>query len=835
MRSIRTITQETERGARAQVRAGQQANREQASAARAAANEEKRQAKEVLAVVKQANREKAQAEKQAAREAMAAKRQQATEEKRHAREAVAVVKQANREKAADQRRQEREALASARKIAREQASADREATRMAQAARRAWLGGIGDGEKGSYSGAVARGLGKGVKAVAAPVLTAGVGLGAGAAVSAAEAQLALGQRAALVQNTTGLTGVNFVKMAKTVSSKYGVDAGEVMGGFEKISAKAGTGGFEAMGKNAEEMTQTMLELGAVARSAGVSMTDLGDSVGTMVNRGVRGKDLVEVVRGLVQQGKDGAVEYNQLATMLDQSSGALLRFKMSDKDRIITAGGLTQLGRTFGRKSAEEATQSVSALARDLGSHADVVQKLTGGALTRVHTKGKKTVKIVNGRPVETTVGDKTEDRWAGGVEVGTDTSRSQLRDINTLLPEIIMGAIKTGNVGKLTGAGGVFTDESAVLVSPLVQAAIQGVKKDGDKYRLVGDGEKADITGGDAIKTLLKQFEKAGSDASTTTKDLANVMKQDGAQLSLALNRLKNDLGDQLAPAISKLTAEAKNLGPALGKVSTALVGAVTTAIEYPLATAMGVIGASVGKSLLAQFLANRIAAMSVTAAVVNVTGGGGTPPGTPTGAWDKAKGFGGTAVGAAGAGAIAGTVAAGAVIGGTLGYVTAAASDEDLNRGRNQRGERAATATNLASKIRMGNASAEDIAQAKALTGQLSDDTKAGSFLSRFWKHSTSGVRELADGKVSAGNIASALPPLAALRGIYGGVLEGQEKGMDKNSDAALKELQAALDKPTTLAPGTTINIGNVGEVAAAVNKGGGRDPTAQPIAGQ
>jgi hypothetical protein len=814
-RAIRLVTQATESSARAVARASQGAAQVRQASTKAVAD----------------------AERAAAKVATDAARQTAREQARAAREVVAVVRQANREKAVEEAKAAAASIAQARRVAREQTAANREATRNAQAAARAWSGGMGEGA-GTYKGAIGRGLGQGVRTVVGPAALAAAGVGSATVAAAVKSQLDLSGRSAAVQNTTGL-GYDFTRMSRSVSSQYGIDAGEVMGGLEAISGKAGTAGFDAMGAGPAEVTRTLSELAMVARSAGVSMTDLGDVVGTMVNRGAKGKELVTVVRGLVEQGKAGAVEFKDLATMLDESSGALVKFKMGESERLTSAGGLSQIARANGSKSAAEATTAVKALARDLAGKGDLVQELTGGTLTSVHTKGKKTMQLVGGRMIETTVGDKTEKRWAGGIEIGTDSSRTTLRNLNDSLPDVIASAVANGKANRLTGAGGIFTDEAASIITPLVQAATKGVTLDKGRYRLAGDGEKAQLSGRAAVDAMLKQSEQAIGSEADTRKAFNNVMAQDGAKLAVAMNRLTNDMADRLAPAVSKLATDLSAQGPAIGKAAEVLATGITTAVQHPLAAGLGVVTASVAKSLVAQMIANRISAMSVTAGVVNVSGGvpggGGAPtPGGP-GLGSKLATLAGTSVGAAGAGAVAGTVVAGGAIGAVLGHVVSGGIESDLQK----RESRAATASNLASKIRMGNATAEDMAQAKGLVGQLGEDQSSG-WMSRMWKNSTAGARGLLSGDFSAANLLTGipLPPmlLGALgRGVVGAGLEGQQQGIDKNTGAAAAELKAALEGASVrMAPGTTINIGNPEAIAAAMPKTGGRDATAQPIAG-
>lgn len=579
--------------------------------------------------------------------------------------------------------------------------------------------------RGAAEGAVG-GFKRGAGAIAGVAGLAGGMFGTHTVIDAARSQMDLEQRGALLANASDVDKSKFdsVAKAKELSNLTGVDAGAVMGGFEKLSGKAG-------GEGLVKYEQQFVSLAKIAKGAGVSMDDMGDVLGTLANRGIAAENVVDVIKSLVQQGKNGAVEFKDLATMLDASSGALGKFKMNDATRVMTAGGLSQFARKYGKKSPEEATDAVGDLARDLGGKAEAIQKLTGGSLTRVHVKGKKTKKMVGGKMVETTEGDSTKDTYAGGVEVGTDSSRAQLRDVNTLLPDIIEGASKAGNLDKLIGEGG-FSGNSTAILGPLIQAFTSGLKKNkSGTYDLVGEGETGDIQGRAAVETLLKQFNEATMAAGADTKAFGNVMATSSAKLDVAMAKMKNDLGDKLAPAISGLIPHLATLGAAFGQ-------AVATVAETPkqaivgflaLNTALGLAQGALGKlggSLLDKILPKAVSTMQVNAAAVNVAGGSGMPGGPSVmtdmaGAW-KASGalgkFGVAVAGAAGS-AVAFTAAFGAT------WAMLEGLDSLFGESTKKRRKAAENPINesvdLAFKIRQGKASNEDIKKAQVVMGKL------------------------------------------------------------------------------------------------------------------
>lgn len=752
--------------------------REHATEVRERVQSEKQAAREVVAVVRQANREKAQEEKaaqkaaaQAAKDRVkaeaAAAKERVQAEKVAAREAIAVVRQANREKAAEE------------KLAAKTASAERVLAARERAARAS--------NRRQAAGEIGSGAASGFKAGAAVI-------GGAASIQAMQAvrdQMSLEERAALLRNASGKSKADFdsVGRAKAISNLTGVSAGDVMTGFEKLSGKAGGGGLTEYASQYEELAK-------VARGAGVSMADLGDTLGTLYNRGVKADGVVKVIEALVQQGKDGAVEFNQLATLLDASSGALGKFKMDDATRVMTAGGLSQFARTFGKKSAEESTNAVEDLARDLGGKADVIQRLTGGSLTRVTTKGKKTVKMVNGKMVTTEEGGGTIDRYAGGVEVGTDTNRAQLRDINKLLPDIIEGVVKTGNAGKLTGEGGIFTGNATAIAAPLLQAFTQGISKNSEgRYVLTQDGQRADMSGRAAVEALLKQFQASDVAPGTSAKAFNEVMSQTNAQLNQKIEKLRNDLGDKLTPYAAKAIENPKTTAAAIVAGSTAL-------------GAGNVLAGKAGSALLDKIFPKSVGTMTVTAA--NVVVGG--PGGAGGAAASAAAGGGSTAMTKAGVAAAATTAGAIGAIGANLyGYYKAG----EMVVGDVGRLSSGAPASDLAKKIAAGPASEEDRSRADVMTRQ--SEMMQGGFFSRMAGSALAAGDQMRQDGFSLASLGRMLTMPFTMTG--GAAASGSPEAMAANKTAG-EDLKAALGAQSLkLDPNTQVQISNTDAIAAAV----------------
>ena len=628
--------------------------------------------------------------------------------------------------------------------------------------------------------AVKRGASSGIGTVQAGAGIVGGYLGTQTVLDAGRSQLDLGKRQALLQNTTGDKTTDFVGMSKSISNVVGEDAGSVMGGLEKIAGKSGAEGIA-------QAKDQMLELAKVAKGAGVSMEDLGDVTATLINRGIKSKDLVKNVEALVQQGKDGAVEFKDLATMLDASSGALIKFKMDATGRSMSAGGLSQIARTYGKSSAAESTNAVVDLARDLGGKADDIKKLSG---------------------VEVGVGGKV--------------GRAQLRDVNTLLPEIIEGIAKKGNAGKLEGQGGIFTGNSTTISTPLMQAFTLGLKKnDSGRLQIAGEGETADIKGKEAVKALISQFEDTLPKAGASIEAFANVMATQSEQTSVAMNKLKNDLGDKLSPIIAKASPQIVKMITAFGEITAwALTNPFKAVGALMFASMAQSLLASAGGSLIDKLLSKAIPSLAVTAGTVNVVGGSGT---------------GGLAALGSGGGTMAGlnaTTVGGAVVAGAAGYAAGSAFtgslDKQIEGANSSRQNAGIKALSLASG---GLKDPAKMAEAKALLGNLQGEKDKGA-VARFGEGIIGGAKGLMAGDISAGNIMSLIPQIAAVRGAGNALLGGKVASEDKTTDMGIAALQEAIAKASQ--PGVAATEANTAAIlqlpnaiAAATNLQGPKAP--------
>ncbi len=818
IRSIKSITQATQQAARERVATGQREAREKTKAVNDAAKQERKAAadtaREVARTQRQASQAQASEAKRAARAEVAEKKKAAKEVADFQREADRAAGRNFRERVrgdtAFQREMDRAGRSNFKDRLRTSDKNQKEARSASESTTRAWAGGIGDGTSRGFN----RGVGI-VKAGAGLAMGAVGGVGLAEAVQGAvKLQGTLSQLAADVHdpgkefdathgNAAWLQG-----RAQSVAKKEGIGAEDVA---DAMSEAAGSGGGMA-GLKAFE--QNLEAIGELTTATGATMVDWAKVSATLTNNGIEGaEEQMSIMRSITAAGKAGNINPRDMAAGVGAVMGSHQAgsFEGDGVKRALQSSAMIQISRSGGAKNAEDAVTASRNFYSDLGSH-------------------EKKIKAMG---VKTTF----KDEKGNAVRVDAITQFKQLLD-------------KTK--GDITKIDPQFGNQSAPLMGALL-AAYQG------KNAGLTNDSGAVLSGGAAVDALMEKFEGLTMSQKDVGQEADKRKEATDKKFAIVMENFKAQVGNELLPVLTESApAFAKLLG-VVGKTAQVFAesplkfGAGLIAASTALGALQGAAGTAttrLGGFLLdkvASFFSNRAAAqVNIQAGNVNVAGGSGVGTGGGvSGVGGKLKTLGATGVGAAGAGAIAGAVAIGALIGGGTGIAMGSAISKDLDKNESK----GLDAGNLATKLRMGTATEEERKRAQALTKEMVEDKNAG-FGGLFMKNATAGARGLADGNAglnmeTAGNVASLIPMLAVLRGITGGVLEGQQQDLDKKGYGAksdgkdvggveqsgLAELQKALANPAPvqLAAGAELRVSNIGELAAAINTAQG--PKADP----
>lgn len=364
----------------------------------------------------------------------------------------------------------------------------------------------------------------------------GATLGTAMIGSALMENIALRSRAvALVNSTRDKGGKETTSVAGLVSEsqglagKYGIDAGEILSGKNVIAERAGgAAGLSAIKDDWAELAKT-------AAAYGVNMEDMGGVVAAALNSNVRpGQELLTLIEDLVAMGKEGSIEFRQMADVLPQIAGAGKMTELSGADMVRRSAQFTQIA--VRQKVTPEQART---------SYVDMMSELSrkSGALKK------------------------------SGINVFNAAGTKQ-RDTADVMAEIINAAFTGGintSKGKLKGADALadlFTGSSLPIANELA-----------DVYGKSGGGEK----GKSAVTSILK--DTAHLAPGERDASLALVMADEGTKLKQNMQMFYSEMAKllpefvKLMPALSEATKglaqltvmAAKNPFPAIGALFTA------------------------------------------------------------------------------------------------------------------------------------------------------------------------------------------------------------------------------------------------------------------------
>ena len=335
-------------------------------------------------------------------------------------------------------------------------------------------------------------------------------IGGGFAIAdAVRGQMSAERAAALLSNSAtiggktpaGATTPEILARASIISKETGTDKGEIIGAVQNYVAKSSdfAGGMANAGFFAK-----------LAKASGTRLEDITGAAGILraQNKGLSADDMKQMLLDLVEQGKQGAVEINDLAHLAGGlgSTRGLYKGSQTENQRKLLA--LAQITRTES-ESAEEAATAV----KDLGSEA--LKKSAG----------------------------KKAPAWLKAVTKGGTIASPE---------ELIEASLRGtgGNLGELTGIYGQRGVKAFMRLAPLYNAA--------------GGGDK----GIAAVRAEMNPILNARGSQAQLDQQLAVVMNQPSEKLAKAFNELKETIASKAEPWIAKFAEKSGELVPILGSL---------------------------------------------------------------------------------------------------------------------------------------------------------------------------------------------------------------------------------------------------------------------------
>lgn len=425
-------------------------------------------------------------------------------------------------------------------------------------------------------------------------------------------------------------------------------------GIETTSVIEGLDAFVQKSGDVEAGMKLISKMAELATATGADLSELSKTAGIVQMSTRNTDDTMSVMREMAGMGRAGSVDLRDLQQYGGRITSASTLF--ANKRSAMTSIGaiVQQAAATGGATDAAEATTSITHLGSDILKKEDAFKKL--------------------------------------GVETRDANDKRYLAD-----PREIIKRTLSATKGDASQINELFGERSVRAVRGFQDVYNRTSGSDADKIK--------------AVDAAFDDFAKATLKEAQVKEEAAKRMQESDKQFASALNELKDAVGKELLPEMTKLIPKIREMIPAF----VSLLKHVVEFGDWFLANPLSGMGVVVLGAITRDLAAAGIGA-GVKAALMALmsTSGIGVPAA-------RAGGAAATAVGGAGIGAIGGAVAGGAAIGGALGV-----AGVQINSAR-QLSAQAGTfnasleAGNSLSALMASPNSPEKLAKLKALQGSI------------------------------------------------------------------------------------------------------------------
>jgi len=365
------------------------------------------------------------------------------------------------------------------------------------------------------------------------------GIGRGVALESAAVAIAnKGNRGGAVEDPKKLE-----ELARSTGDMFRVDPTRVLAGLDKFQSLTGDLSLGKIAlKDLVGLSRAFkIDIDQLIGSAGNVATKIGDVGKEFKTPEEKAARLLDVVKSLVAQGQEGAIEMPDLVTQLSALGAAAPRFEGSAAANISKMGAMAQLALQMGgAKSASQATTAVMGFANTLSTPA-----------RRAQFK-------------------------AMGVDIDSTSEKGKFLDPFEIIKQSLL---KTGGD----------TDKMKKLFANVVgERAVRALT---NSYLGAGGGQAG-------LAAVDKQFARFGG--TVNDKQIQdNLGRELGTKASEAqafqneLDKITSTMGDQLAPAM-------KDLAPVAKDAARSLTGLVSFGASHPETAITAAIVASIGKAAL-------------------------------------------------------------------------------------------------------------------------------------------------------------------------------------------------------------------------------------------
>lgn len=388
------------------------------------------------------------------------------------------------------------------------------------------------------------GLAGGALAIGASAITAGAGYAANIGAQKVRADLDAKKLAAALSTSSRVDGKGvdperlLAEARGTAKLVKGTTAEDVLRAQQKYVQI--TGDLESARKFGATFATT-------SKATGADMTDIAATAATFASKfGVKDeRGMQQAFAQMMMQGRKGAFELSDASSYYEALGAAGSRFGMQGESGLRTLGGLSQIARMSTGNGATASTAVQAMLRQIVAKGAD-----SGNEGMAAYTGGKK-------------VGKK----WTGGTKIFTDDTRTKVRDINDVLPEII------GDIGGDLGAAQkIFGEEGIAGVSKLLTVFSDAASATGSK-----DEKVRKEAGVSAVKKFMAETINAGGSWEDVKRDASTMTGADDGVTQLD-QALTEKIGNALTPVAEAMAENLDKVTPLLEAFADGLVASVDT-----------------------------------------------------------------------------------------------------------------------------------------------------------------------------------------------------------------------------------------------------------------
>lgn len=411
---------------------------------------------------------------------------------------------------------------------------------------------------GKLAGSIGRTIGF-AGSVAAGITALGGGFGV---VDATQDAVQNSAKARTIALNAGGDKDAILSQAKGIATSEGFKTSEVLGGLDAFISKTG---------RLDKASEVMGRLAKLANATGASFEDLSQAAGLAFNADKlqSAEDLMLTMRVIAAQGEKGALDIRELAKSLPRITATAQHFKGDRQTNTAYLGALAQLSMQAGTATtADEATMSVSSLAKDIGGNA-------------------KEFKALGINPFD---------------------KDNKLIDPSTTIEKAIVAT--QGNSGQLQKLFGARSFR-----------AIEGINNTyvNTRSKALAEGKsnkEASQLGVDAFRNQIKEFTDAVLTAEQVERRSAERKQEADKKLTAVFERLKIAVGEKVLPKFEQLLPVLEKWVDKVPGFIESFTKAAEWVTENPLKAALVGLGALVTKSV-AEAFAPQIISAALSSAV--------------------------------------------------------------------------------------------------------------------------------------------------------------------------------------------------------------------------